>query len=153
MMCERVQAELSRGMDEDVELSSDSSRHLAICTECAEFRETSIEITRTYGTHVRAGIERLRGLDSPRPRPAARKTWLVPLAAAVLLCWWSAGPEPSTTRAVVVASPPQARIWPVDEAGLSFLCVRDLLPVRLHDEFLPEPPSVSEITLPRDLRF
>jgi hypothetical protein len=153
MMCDRVQAELSRGMDEDVGLSSDSSRHLAICAECAGFRETSIEIAQQYGTQVRAGIDRLRGLESPRPRAAARKAWLIPLAAAVLLCWWIAEPAPSAPPAPVVAPPAQVRIWPIDEEGLTFISIRDVLPVRLHQEFLPDAPSPTEISLPRNLRF
>ncbi len=153
MTCERVQVELSRAMDEDVELSSGSQRHLAVCAECAEFRESSIEIARRYGMQVRAGIDRLRGLPSPRPRFSARKKWLAPLAAALLLCWWSAGPVQTPPRAVVVASPAHSRSWPLDEAELSFISIRDVLPVQLHDEFPLEPSSVSEISLPRDLRF
>ena len=150
MMCDRVQAELSRGMDEDLELSSDSSRHVATCVECAEFRETSIEIERRYANQVRAGIDRLRPMEKPRAR---RTPWLVPLAAALLLCWWSAEPKPSIPQAVAVAPAAHVRIWPIDEAGLTFISIRDVLPVRLHQEFLPEAQSVSEITLPRDLRF
>ena len=153
MTCDRIQAELSRAMDEDVELSSASRRHLALCAECAEFRESSTEIARRYGTQVRAGIDRLRGLPAPRPRFPAPKTWLAPLAAALLLCWWSAEPDQPPPRPVVAASPAPCRNWPLDEAELSFISIRDVLPVRLHDEFPPEPPSVSEISLPRDLRF
>ena len=152
MTCERIQAELSRGMDEDLELSSESSRHLSICAECAEFREASIAIARHYGIQVRAGIDRLRGLESPRPRSGSRKGWLVPLAAALLLCWWSMAPKQAAPPPAAPLPAAQVRIWPVDEEGLTFISVRDVLPVRLHDEFLPEP-AVSEISLPRDLRF
>jgi hypothetical protein len=153
MTCERVQVDLSRAMDEGVELSSGSQRHLAVCAECAEFRETSADIGRRYGLRVRTGIERMRRLEPPRPRLSARKPWLAPLAAALLLCWWSAEPVGTARPAAPVAVAPPVRIWPVDEAGLSFISVRDVLPLRLHDEFLPEPPAVSEISLPRDLRF
>ena len=153
MTCDRVQSELSRAMDEDVELSSASRRHLAVCEECAEFQESSIGIGRRYGMQVRAGIDRLRGLPSPGPRFSAPKRWLMPLAAALLLCWWSAQPVQTPPRAAVASSPAPSRSWPLDEAELSFISIRDVLPVQLHDEFHLEPPSALEISLPRDLRF
>lgn len=154
MICDRVQAEVSRTMDESHVLSPQSARHVSICSECAEFEETATDVARRYRVQVRAGIDRLRRLEAPRRFPKrATAGWLVPLAAALLLCWW--GAEPIAPKVLVQAAPavtsaPPLRIWPVDEEDLSFISVRDFLPVRLDDEFWPSEP---EIVLPRSLRF
>lgn len=153
MICDRVQSELSRTMDEPHGLSPQSARHLSICSECAEFEETAADVERRYRVRVRAGIDRLRRLEAPRRFPKrAPAGGLLSFAAALLLCWWSA--EPTAPPVLVRVDPPAAaaplRIWPVDEEDLSFISVRDFLPVRLDDEFWPAEP---EIVLPRSLRF
>jgi hypothetical protein len=151
--CDRVQAELSRRMDENHVLSSDSARHRSICAECAEFEETASEVSERYRIQVRAGVERLRGAVAPAPRlPRKRLPWLIPLAAALLCCLWAPKEEPVRVVAIAKAAPAPVppRIWPIDEEDLSFLTVRDPLPVRLHDAFWPAEP---EIELPKNLRF
>lgn len=153
MICDRAQADLSRTMDEDHDLSPEASRHLSVCAECAEFRETAVDVSRRYQIQVRAGIDRLRQLETQRPRFSPRRKWLIPFAAAVLLCWWGGEPRPPVALVKAAPAPPSPRIWPVDEAETSFISIRDFLPVRLDDEFLPARASESEITLPRGLRF
>lgn len=149
MRCDRVQADVSRSMDEAFVLPPESGRHLSTCAQCAEFREKAADVGRRYRRVVRAGIDRLR----PQQRfPVRRKlSWLIPLAAALLVCWGVPAPAPQPP-AVAQARPlpaPPVRIWPVDEE-VSFISVPDLLPVRLGDEFWP---AETEIDLPRSLRF
>jgi hypothetical protein len=155
MICERVQAELSRAMDEGHVLSPDVARHRSVCAECAEFEELTNEFSRRYRGQVRAGIERLRGRTPVTHRfPRKGLSWSAPLAAALLIvCLGAPGEEAPVLARInpVATSAPIPRIWPVDE-DLSFLSVRDLLPVRLEDEFLP-PQSFVEVALPKDLRF
>jgi hypothetical protein len=135
-------------MDEDRVLSSESARHVSVCADCAEFQETAADVLHGYRHVVRAGIERLRRVEPPRLYSRRAWTrWLLPLTAALLCCW---GTEPPAPPALVQSAPaPSPRIWPLDE-DLSFLSIRDPLPVRLDDPYWPAAP---EVELPVHLRF
>jgi hypothetical protein len=170
MTCDRVQAELSRVMDEREALGSETAAHLLACDECGDFRVASIEMSRRYAQEVRAGIDRLRRLEGavPSRKPGPPLRWLVSLAAAALLCWLGMGKsrvEPPAPQAPVVALagsapvPPATRghlfgdRLPFDEAASFILDFQPRLPVRLDQEFLPAAPEPVEINLPRSLRF
>ena len=170
MNCLQAQSEISRTRDERNPLSSEVSRHVSICDECASFRETTAAFERQYRRQVRSGIERLRRLDPlpARPRTAGRVRVLIPIAAALLLGGWGLlklkveAPPALPTPGVQVARAKPVRSLLFDDAGLlgragpelSFLEVGEpRLPSRLDQDLqglgMPDP----EISLPRNLKF
>jgi hypothetical protein len=171
MTCDRVQAELSKAMDEQGTLCSETTAHLLTCGECGDFRASSTEISQEYATEVRAGIDRLRRLEGAVPPKKRRRLIrvLAPLAAAALLCWLGMGKSqgdppssPAPSVALMKAAPvrPALRVRlfearsPFDDEVTFVLDLRPKLPLRLDQEFLPDRSDLSEIiSLPRSLRF
>jgi hypothetical protein len=160
MTCDRVQAEISRSLDEDHDLSPEAARHLMICGDCDDFRSDSIRIASGYAAEVRAGIDRLRGVESAPPPRSRRAGLLLAAAAALLLMIASIQSEAPPPRAVSRRPAPEAAgprprvldsLPDLDELGL--LVEREPIPVRLNQDFLPTRIDVSEISLPRSLRF
>jgi hypothetical protein len=174
MNCDRVQADLSGRMDGEPLLSSDTAEHLSTCAECGEFHATTVELSLRYEVQVRQGIDRLRqmeglppwGLDAPRRSRRVKARLLIPLAAALLLCWWGmervkpAAPAPPAVPSValaVVKEPPLSdpalpRLRLFDDLA-SIDAGEEFLPLRLDQDLLPLRSSGSEVTLPSSLRF
>jgi hypothetical protein len=175
MTCERVLSDLSRRMDGELTLSSETAEHLSTCADCGDFHATAAEISRRYELQLRLGIDRLRriedvppfGLDSKRPSKSLQANLFILLAAALLLCCWGmertkpaspvAPPAVPSVAMVPLNQPlrcdpllPRLRLFddlsPIDEE-------EEFLPLRLDQDLLPLRPSRSEISLPRSLRF
>jgi len=159
--CEQVQAEISRTLDEGRALPPRAIRHLSGCADCEAFRSESAEFAQRYATEVRAGIDRLRGVEkTPGPRRRPRLI-AAALAAACLLCWWGRGAAPPPAPVLVTTSPaaPASRVRLfespelLERAEVSFLFEREVLPVRLDQDLLPARSERSESHLPASLRF
>jgi hypothetical protein len=172
--CDRAQAALSERMDGESLLSPETAEHLSTCAECCEFHSTTVELSLRYEVQVRQGIDRMRqaeglppwGLDAPRRSRGVKARLLIPLAAALLLCWWGmerskpktpASPAVSSVALVVVKAPllsdpalPRLRLFD-DLATID--AGEEYLPLRLDQDLLPRRLSGSEVTLPSSLRF
>jgi hypothetical protein len=159
--CEHVQAEISRTLDEGGALPPRAIRHLSGCADCEAFRGESAEFAERYAREVRAGIERLRGVEK-RAVPQRRPLLLsAALAAACLLCWWGRAATPPSAPVLVTtpSAAPSSRVRLfespelLERAEVSFLFEREVLPVRLDQDLLPARSELSEIHLPASLRF
>jgi len=170
MTCDRVQAELSRAMDEPRTLGSEAAAHVRTCDECGDFHATSIDLSRRYAREVRSGIDRLRRLEGgiPPRKPLRPARLLLPLAAAALLFGLGlslsrgAAPLPPAPRVALtkissLKPAPRARLLedrsPFEEEVSLLFDLQPKLPLRLDQEFLPDLSERAEISLPRSLRF
>lgn len=162
MTCDRVQADLSRAMDGEIVLPSAVWDHVSECDECQAFQDAAADVGRRYRIQVLAGIDRLRRLEPATlpSRRASKARLLMPVAAAMLLCWWAV--RPAQPPATVVVAAPQASTLPrigflndvFAAEEVSFLhSPAVVLPVRLDLELLPGESTGPEIALPRSLRF
>jgi len=160
MTCDRVQAELSRALDDNRDLAAFGA-HLSVCSDCSDFATASWDLAARYRKQVIQGIDRLR--RSPPP-PVLRRTsspWLRSLAAAlwVLLSVPLPPHEGPPAGSPAAAS---ARVPLFDEVRIDLIDLQLLawageppLPRRL-DQDLPTAFSFDfepSVALPSRLRF
>ena len=157
MSCVRIQARLSRAIDDRRGLSAFEG-HLAVCSDCDDFATTSLEFAEHYQSQVLRGIEGLRRTGPPfrAARPPLRR--LIALAATVLALLSAALPPAPVPSAPPVASArvplfDGVRVYPVD-VPLLVWSGEPRLPRRL-DQDLPGSLriEIEPIRLPTNLRF
>ncbi len=159
MMCDRLQLELSRAIDDRRDLA-EFDGHRSVCCECDDFASVSLTIAHGYRNQVLHGIEQLRR-HSPPP-VAKRPAWkgLTLLAAAVLVLL-SQPLRPVSLPAPAASAGAAARVPLFDEVRFSPDDVELLvwsgeprLPRRL-DQDLPGDFhfEIEPVPLPANLRF
>jgi len=84
MTCDRVQAGVSRALDEDRDLAAFGA-HLSVCSDCSDFATASMGLGARYRNQVLQGMDRLRRVPPPPVIRRSSSSWLIPLAAAVVV--------------------------------------------------------------------
>ena len=160
MRCDRVQAEVSRALDEDRDLAAFGA-HLSVCSACSDFATVSREVAGRYRKRVIQGIHRLRRDAPPRVMRRSAASWLLPLAAAVLV-FMSMPLRPPEGPPAGSSPAASARVPLFDEVRIDLIDLQVLawageppLPRRL-DQDLPTAFSFEfepSVALPSSLRF